>query len=92
MYVVTGNDDVFALDAKTGRSMWEYWSGIDQTDLDGLLRLGQPRPGDGRGHGLPRPARRQRRRARHEDRQGGVEDADRGLEERLRHHQRAALL
>src|ERR1700746_1976918 len=31
MYVVTGNDDVFALDAKTGAFLWEYWSGIDQT-------------------------------------------------------------
>ena len=29
MYVVTGNDDVFALDAKTGAILWEYWSGID---------------------------------------------------------------
>src|SRR5881227_4385407 len=28
MYIVTGNDDVFALDAKTGAIMWEYWSGI----------------------------------------------------------------
>src|SRR5271157_1905170 len=31
MYVVTGNDDVFALNAKTGGIIWEYWSGIDQT-------------------------------------------------------------
>jgi glucose dehydrogenase len=31
MYVVTGNDDVFALNAKTGDIIWEYWSGIDQT-------------------------------------------------------------
>ena len=31
MYVVTGNDDVFALNAKTGEIIWEYWSGIDQT-------------------------------------------------------------
>jgi quinohemoprotein ethanol dehydrogenase len=31
MYVITGNDDVFALDAKTGAILWEYWSGIDQT-------------------------------------------------------------
>src|SRR5215470_2834954 len=31
MYVITGNDDVFALDAKTGAFIWEYWSGIDQT-------------------------------------------------------------
>src|SRR6266508_385094 len=30
MYVITGNDDVFALDAKTGQILWEYWSGIDQ--------------------------------------------------------------
>jgi len=30
MYVVTGNDDVFALDAKTGEFKWERWSGIDQ--------------------------------------------------------------
>lgn len=30
MYVVTGNDDVFALNAKTGAFLWEYWSGIDQ--------------------------------------------------------------
>src|SRR6266852_1084570 len=30
MYVVTGNDDVFALDAKTGEILWERWSGIDQ--------------------------------------------------------------
>src|SRR4030088_3636120 len=30
MYVVTGNDDVFALDARIGTMLWEYWSGIDQ--------------------------------------------------------------
>src|SRR2546428_769016 len=30
MYVITGNDDVFALHAKTGAILWEYWSGIDQ--------------------------------------------------------------
>src|SRR5262244_3565320 len=30
MYVITGNDDVFALNAKTGEIVWEYWSGIDQ--------------------------------------------------------------
>src|ERR1044071_2972966 len=27
MYVITGNTDVFALDAKTGAILWEYWSG-----------------------------------------------------------------
>ncbi|MBV8838357.1 MAG: PQQ-binding-like beta-propeller repeat protein [Alphaproteobacteria bacterium] len=31
MYVITGNDDVFALNAKTGELLWEYWSGIDQS-------------------------------------------------------------
>src|SRR6266699_3713464 len=30
MYVITGNDDVFALNAKTGAIVWEYSSGIDQ--------------------------------------------------------------
>jgi alcohol dehydrogenase (cytochrome c) len=30
MYMITGNDDVFALNAKTGQILWEYWSGIDQ--------------------------------------------------------------
>lgn len=30
MYVITGNDDVFALNARTGEILWEYWSGVDQ--------------------------------------------------------------
>ena len=30
MYMATGNDDVFALNAKTGEIQWERWSGIDQ--------------------------------------------------------------
>jgi quinohemoprotein ethanol dehydrogenase len=30
MYVVTGNDDVFALNGKTGEILWERRSGIDQ--------------------------------------------------------------
>ena len=30
MYMVTGNDDVFALNAKTGGMLWERLSGIDQ--------------------------------------------------------------
>src|SRR5215472_15490659 len=28
MYMVTGNDDVFALNAKTGEMLWEHWSGM----------------------------------------------------------------
>src|SRR5262249_28723221 len=31
MYISTGNDDVFALDAKTGQILWEHWSQIGQT-------------------------------------------------------------
>jgi quinohemoprotein ethanol dehydrogenase len=30
MYVTTGNDDVFALDARTGALIWQHKSGIDQ--------------------------------------------------------------
>ena len=30
MYMVTGNDDVFALNAKTGEILWEHWSQIGQ--------------------------------------------------------------
>jgi PQQ-dependent dehydrogenase (methanol/ethanol family) len=31
MYIATGNDDAFALDATTGQQLWEYQSHIDQT-------------------------------------------------------------
>ena len=30
LYIITGNDDVFALNAKTGEILWERWSGIEQ--------------------------------------------------------------
>jgi glucose dehydrogenase len=30
MYVPTGNDDIYALDPKTGRKIWEYFSDIPQ--------------------------------------------------------------
>src|SRR3989449_1535206 len=30
MYVITGNNDIFALNAKTGAILWEYWSDIDE--------------------------------------------------------------
>ena len=32
MYIVTGNDDVFALDATTGNHLWTYLSHTDQTN------------------------------------------------------------
>src|SRR5262245_10302897 len=31
MYIATGNDDVFALDARTGQEIWQYQSGLDQS-------------------------------------------------------------
>src|SRR4029077_19947871 len=33
MYMVTGNDDVFALNAKTGEILWQRWSRIDRMKL-----------------------------------------------------------
>src|SRR5262249_20235178 len=60
-------------------------------DLDDLLRLAQPRAGDGRGDAIHRPARREHGRARHQDRQGGVADPGRGLAQRLRHDRAAPL-
>jgi quinohemoprotein ethanol dehydrogenase len=32
MYIPTGNDDIFALEAKNGRKLWEYSSDIPQTN------------------------------------------------------------
>jgi quinohemoprotein ethanol dehydrogenase len=32
MYIPTGNDDIFALDAKTGAKIWQYQSDIPQTN------------------------------------------------------------
>src|SRR5712691_8352891 len=32
MYIPTGNDDIFALDAKNGKKIWEYFSDIPQVN------------------------------------------------------------
>ncbi|TMJ57862.1 MAG: quinonprotein alcohol dehydrogenase, partial [Alphaproteobacteria bacterium] len=43
MYMVTGDDDVFALNAKTGEFLWKRWSWIDQRNTRaccGLLSRG----------------------------------------------------
>src|SRR5262244_3482537 len=72
LYIATGNDDVFALDGKTGALIWEHRSGIEQNIStvccgwdnrgvavgDGKVFLGQL-------DGFSRP--------RHQDRQGGLE-------------------
>ena len=58
MYVVTGNDDVFAMNAKTGEIQWERWSGIEHhLQRDHRRRIRRTRPAD---------------RARGEDRQDPV--------------------
>ena len=43
LYVVTGNDDVFAIDATTGAHLWTYQSNNEPEEHDGVLRLGCPR-------------------------------------------------
>ena len=83
MYIVTGNDDVFALNAKTGEILWQRWSWIDRMKLTGCCGWLSPGAGDGRGHAVRRPARRQCGGARNQDRPRGVVDADRGLAQRL---------
>jgi len=49
IYVITGNDDVFALNAKTGEILWEYWSGISRK---GPLCCGWANRGLAMGEGL----------------------------------------
>jgi quinohemoprotein ethanol dehydrogenase len=52
MYVITGNDDVFALNAKTGEILWEYWSGISQGISPKGLCCGWANRGLAMGEGL----------------------------------------
>jgi alcohol dehydrogenase (cytochrome c) len=49
MYIPTGNDDIFALDAKTGRKIWEYFSDIPQ--VNDLICCGWDNRGVGAGDG-----------------------------------------
>src|SRR5215207_2664002 len=49
MYIPTGNDDVFALDAKTGHKIWEYFSDIPQ--VNDLICCGWDNRGVGAGEG-----------------------------------------
>jgi len=43
MYFATGNDDVFALDARTGALIWEHRSGIDRQNGTGDASSAGPR-------------------------------------------------
>ena len=50
MYIPTGNDDIFALDAKTGRQLWEYNSDIPQ--VNNLICCGWDNRGVASGQGM----------------------------------------
>ena len=50
MYIPTGNDDVFALDGKTGRKLWEYNSDIPQ--VNDLICCGWDNRGVASGQGM----------------------------------------
>jgi quinohemoprotein ethanol dehydrogenase len=50
MYIPTGNDDIFALDGKTGRKLWEYNSDIPQTN--DLICCGWDNRGVAAGQGM----------------------------------------
>jgi quinohemoprotein ethanol dehydrogenase len=50
MYIPTGNDDIFALDGKTGRKLWEYNSDIPQ--VNDLICCGWDNRGVASGDGM----------------------------------------
>src|SRR5579872_5915746 len=50
MYIPTGNDDIFALDAATGKKIWEYNSDIPQ--VNDLVCCGWDNRGVGIGNGM----------------------------------------
>ena len=50
MYIPTGNDDIFALDAKTGKKLWEYNSDIPQ--VNDLICCGWDNRGVAAGQGM----------------------------------------
>src|SRR5215210_3902338 len=49
MYLPTGNDDIFALDARTGRKLWEYFADIPQ--INDLICCGWDNRGVAAGEG-----------------------------------------
>src|SRR5262249_40204219 len=50
MYIPTGNDDIFALDAATGKKLWEYSSDIPQ--VNDLVCCGWDNRGVAVGNGM----------------------------------------
>ena len=92
VYIITGANDVFALDVETGAILWQYAARLDpaiSTVCCGWTNRGV---GLGRGQAVLRRARWPARRARPAHRQGALVGAGRTLAGRLLHHQRAALL
>ena len=89
IYVPTGEDDVFAVDAETGRSCGSTRQ-ISTRRSAPSAAAGSARRRARRRQGVHRPARRQARRARPEDRRGRVEDAGLPWQEGTR-SRRAAL-
>jgi hypothetical protein len=68
MYVITGNDDVFALNAKDRRNPLGALVEYRPENHERLLRVGESRFGNGRGHVVSRPVRRQCCGAGYQDR------------------------
>ena len=88
MFVSTPQNQVLALDAKSGELLWRY-----KRDLpEDLFQLHPTNRGVGplRGQGLPGHARRARRRAGRQDGQGRLGPDGRGLQEGLLHDPGAA--
>ena len=92
MYIPTGNDDIFALDAQDRAQDLGVRLGYSPDQRPDLLRLGQPRRRRRRRQDLLGPARRQLRRPRPEDWADRLAHAARGLPRRLQHHRRHPLL
>ena len=92
IYVVTGDNDVFAVDVETGKFLWTYEGDVDFDQDRRLLRAPEPRPRARRRQDLSRPDRRTARRTRSADRQSDLGRARGRSRARLRHHGGAALL
>ena len=92
MYIPTGNDDIFALDGKSGRKLWEYNSDIPQ--VNDLICCGWDNRGVAAGQGMIFTGQLDGSFAAIDqtDRQAHVADAARGLPRRLQHHRRDPLL
>ena len=92
MYIVTGDNDAFAIDVDLGQVLWKYEAQRRPERGAALLRLGGARAWARRRQDLRRPARREARGARSAHGRSRLVDPSRGPEGRLQHHERAALL